>query len=185
MKKQFNDYLEAVQSNSGIMKNAYNTAESDFPDFLSKDEKEINLSNMRLKSSHLRELFNKVENPDKIISLSLSNNELKDISEIKYFKNLEYLDLNDNYITDISILKDLTKLKELSLGYNNIKDISVIQYLKNLKVLDINNLELKSDQIKYIKSLKNLKNLYCSYGFKDIVILKQLNRNYRDNKVML
>ena len=76
-------------------------------------------------------------NPDNITQLYLYNNELTDISGIKIFKNLEVLDLD----------------------YNQIKDISVLKSLNNIKELSISELELKSNQIKYINSLKKLRNL--------------------------
>ena len=94
-------------------------------------------------------------NPDKIIDLWLSHNLLTDISGIKLFKNLKRLYMNNN----------------------KIKDISVIQYLKNLEILYIHNLKLKSDQIEYINSLKNLRNLWCYNGFKDMSVLDKLNKN--------
>ena len=46
-------------------------------------------------------------NHDSIIELDLSYNELKDISGIRLFKNIEILWLYDNKITDISVLKYL------------------------------------------------------------------------------
>ena len=109
--------------------------------------------------------------------LNLLDNELTDISVLKDLNKLETLTLNDNNIFDISVLKDLNKLKELNISDNKIKDISVIQYLKNLKELNIRGLELESDQLQYIQSLKKLKYLYCYKGFKDINILKLLNKS--------
>ena len=95
-------------------------------------------------------------NPDNIIELDLRNNELIDISGIKIFKNL----------------------KQLNLTYNNkIENIFPIQYLKNLEILNIINLKLESNQLQYIQSLKNLVILHCSKGFKDMKVLKQLNKN--------
>ena len=55
---------------------------------------------------------------------------------------------------------------------------------KNLKTLDISYLELESDQIKYIKSIKNLNELCCDYGFKDMSVLDQLKNTeikFQDN----
>ena len=140
-------------------------------------------------------------NPDNITELYLGWNELTDISGIKLFKNLKKLWLNENKITDISDLKDLktliiaiNKIKDISvlkylnnleflgLASNQIKDISAIQYLKNLFFLHINNLELQSDQIQYIKSLNNLKELWCHKGFKDKSVLNQLNKNIKVTK---
>ena len=119
----------------------------------------MNLSNLKLKTFTEQDvldycLLNNI-NPDKIIELWLSFNLLTDISGIKLFKNLKRLYMNNN----------------------KIKDISVIQYLKNLEILYIHNLKLKSDQIEYINSLKNLKELWCYNGFKDMSVLDQLNKN--------
>ena len=119
----------------------------------------MNLCHLKLKTFTEQDvldycLLNNI-NPDKIIELWLSLNLLTDISGIKLFKNLKRLYMNNN----------------------KIKDISVIQYLKNLEILYIHNLKLKSDQIEYINSLKNLRNLWCYNGFKDMSVLDQLNKN--------
>ena len=141
-------------------------------------------------------------NFDDITELDLSFNELTDITGIKLFKNLKVLRLEyNNKQIDISVLKNLTELILLDINNNQIIDISVIQYLKNLKnlniscnkltdisavkdlkkleILDIDYLKLESDQIKYIKFLKNLKELWCNKGFKDMNILNQLNKNIK------
>ena len=119
----------------------------------------MNLCHLKLKTFTEQDvldycLLNNI-NPDKIIELWLSHNLLTDISGIKLFKNLKRLYMNNN----------------------KIKDISVIQYLKNLEILYIHNLKLKSDQIEYINSLKNLRNLWYYNGFKDMSVLDQLNKN--------
>ena len=111
-------------------------------------------------------------NPDNITVLDLFNNKLTDISVLKYLNNLKFLGLIGNNITDIFPLKNLINIEELNLGYNEITDISAIQYLDNILRLDIRNLELESDQIQYIKSLNNLKILWCKNGFKDMNIIK-------------
>ena len=118
---------------------------------------ELNLSQLKLKTFTEQDtsdycLLNNL-NPSNIILLDLSINELTDISGIRLFKNLEILWLD----------------------YNFIKDISVIQYLKNLKELSIQNLELKSDQIRYINSLKNLETLFYINGFKNMSFIDKLN----------
>ena len=100
-------------------------------------------------------------NSDNITELYLHNNELTDLTGVKLFKNL----------------------KELYISNNEIKDISVIKYLKDLEYLDITNLKLESDQIQYINSLKNIKELRCYKGFKDMSVLDKLNKNIIINKV--
>jgi len=111
--------------------------------------------------------------------LLFDNDKLKNISAVQYLNNLEVLKSVNCNIKNISVLKNLIKLKRLDLGYNQITDISVIQYLKNIEILDIRELKLESDQIKYINSLKDLKQLYCQKGFKDMSVLNQLNKNIR------
>jgi len=116
-------------------------------------------------------LINNIEYKN-VILLSLDSNKLTDISRVKIFENLIQLNLEFNEITDISVLKNLNRLKALYLYNNKIKDISVIQNLTKLKFLHIENLELESDQIKYIDSSKNLNELWSEKGFKDMSIIK-------------
>ena len=113
-----------------------------------------------------------------IIYLELSSNELTDISGIKLFKNLEKLNLAYNKINNISDIENLIKLKVLYLNSNPLNDISVIKNLNNLKYLNIDNLELGLDQIKYINSIKNLKELFCHNGF-NFFVLNRFNKNLR------
>ena len=140
-------------------------------------------------------------NPYNIKELNLINNELTDISGIRLFKNLKYLYLNNNKIKDISVTQYLKNLQSLNIDNNKIKDISVLKYLKelsylyisdteikdisviknlnNLNILGIENLELESDQIQYIQLLNNLQTLWSLGSFKDISVLKQLNKDIR------
>ena len=142
----------------------------------------INLTSLELKTFTEQDALDYCQlnniNPLDINELDLSWNKLTDVSGIKLFKNLEELYLyNNNKIKNISILKNLIKLKILDISSNPIKNISVIQYLTELKILDIGYLELKSDQIQYINSLNNLEELWCDYGFKDMDITDKLNKN--------
>ena len=129
-------------------------------------------NNTQIDISVLKDLNN-------IKDLDLSNNKITDISVIKNLKNLMILNISNNEIEDISVLKNLKKLKKLILYNNQITDISVIKNLNNLEFLDIDYLKLESDQIKYINSLNNLKELWCNKGFKDMSVLDKLNDNIR------
>ena len=119
--------------------------------------KDIFLNNLQLKRFTERDIkdYCILNNLDinTVKYINLGDNELIDISEIKLFKNTEYLYL-----------------------YNNkIKDISVIQYLKILIYLDISGLELESDQIEYINDSKII-NLLCSKGFKNKTDIYKIKR---------
>jgi len=135
-----------------------------------------NLENLWLNYNKITDI-SILKNSVNLKVLNLYNNEIKDISFLKDLTDLEWLNLNNNEIKNILILKDLKKLKYLCLGFNKIKDISVIQNFKDLELLDIKNLKLESDQIEYIKSLKNIEELYCYNGFKNMNVIKQLNKN--------
>lgn len=90
-------------------------------------------------------------------------NVLKLFEVISSFENIEVLKLNAfDYITDISSISKMKKLRELVLTCSNITDLSVLESLVNLEVLDLSlNSSLKD--IKSLKYLVNLKKLSLSY----------------------
>ena len=65
--------------------------------------------------------------------------QIKDLSGIENFKNLEELGLHFHAITDISPLAGLTKLTSLSLGGNPVADIMPLSELTNLGWLTLFN----------------------------------------------
>ena len=92
-----------------------------------------------------------------VLILDLSNQGIRDISEIKgldKLTNLRYLNLNRNQIIEIKGLDNLRILQTLSLENNN---ISEIKGLDNLNLLE--NLLLSGNNISQIKGLGNLTSL--------------------------
>ena len=94
--------------------------------------------------------------------LDLTGNEVIDLTPLKKCKNLETLELDaqysmksGQYLTDISPLKDLTKLKKLVLKNNKIEDLSAIGSLTELEELDL----YGNRGIKSINGFENLKKL--------------------------
>ena len=85
-------------------------------------------------------IFNKKNNinndPKNIRFLNIWGNQISDISILSSFPSLEKINLNSNQIEDISAFKNLTNIRELSLKDNKIKDINQIEYLKNNKKLE-------------------------------------------------
>ncbi|CAL6010273.1 Conserved_hypothetical protein [Hexamita inflata] len=73
--------------------------------------------------------------PTKIKKLIISS-QLEHLNGIEQMTQLEYLDLNWNNISDIS-LKNLKNLSYLHLSENNISDISPLKELKNLMYLNL------------------------------------------------
>ena len=79
---------------------------------------------------------------------------MKSIKGLEYAKNLKKLKLNENEISDITPLKDLTKLEYLEIQRNRIVDIKPLEKLTNLKFL-----KLYNNLIEDIAPLSNLTNL--------------------------
>lgn len=67
------------------------------------------------------------------------NTQIKDISGLENFKNLENLELQFHAITDISPLAGLTKLTSLALGGNPVADVSPLAGLTSLGSLTLFN----------------------------------------------
>ncbi|MCJ7690065.1 MAG: leucine-rich repeat domain-containing protein, partial [Clostridiaceae bacterium] len=79
---------------------------------------------------------------------------IKNLSGIENFINLEYLNLSDNQISNIEPLEGLTNLTSLKLHTNQIKNIKPLKELTNLTDLD-----LASNQIRSIEPLEGLTKL--------------------------
>ena len=84
----------------------------------------------------------------------LDQNQISDISPLANLTNLTALLLEHNQISDISPLADLTSLTELYLAYNQISDISPLADLTSLT-----RLYLRDNQISDISPLANLTSL--------------------------
>ncbi|RKW10123.1 MAG: leucine-rich repeat domain-containing protein, partial [Catonella sp.] len=116
-----------------------------------------------------------------IKSLDLAGNEIVDLSPLKACKNLEVLDLgdqylyeNNQYLTDISPLGELINLKKLILKNNKIVDVTAISKLTKLEELDLyGNKGIKSiDGFENLTKLRKLL-LNRTMGITDIAPLKE------------
>ena len=121
------------------------------------------------------------EDFDKVKSIYFRHNTLDDISIVSKMQNLEIFDIADakkvsdlsplkdlsklkrllvmqNNISDISSLRELTELEEAQLWNNPIEDISPLLGLKKLKIIDITRTKVsKQDVEKLQKALPNCK----------------------------
>ncbi len=89
--------------------------------------------------------------------LDLSDNKIFDLTPIKNLKNLKILNLNTNQISDIQVLKNIKSLEELDLFNNEISDISSLRNLSNLTTLNLSYNEIYNiDPISSLSSLINL-----------------------------
>lgn len=92
-----------------------------------------------------------LKNLTNLTFLKLYNNWIEDVTPLAGLTNLEGLDLHNNVhqamidgkrvnsggISDVSALKNLTKLNFLDLSANNLKDVSVIKNFDKIKDIDL------------------------------------------------
>lgn len=109
------------------------------------------------------DFLSEIEDCKFIISLSLSHNQITDISFLENFHQIEYLDLDFNNISNIHPIENITSLTNLYLNDNKISNLRPLRKLKKLNTTSFDN-----NQIKYIPEFifdwKNyeeiVKNLY-------------------------
>ncbi|MBI9018444.1 MAG: leucine-rich repeat domain-containing protein [Phycisphaerae bacterium] len=68
--------------------------------------------------------------------LNLENNQITNISPLAKL-NIETINLSRNYITDLTSLKDMTKLRDLNVSLNCIDNIKPLSSVSALKSLDL------------------------------------------------
>lgn len=100
---------------------------------------------------------------------------ISNLSGIEYAKNLTYLDLGENEISDISRLAGLTKMRVLHLPFNQISDISALSGLARLEIVD-----LSYNRIREVRALNGLTEIHAlnlsANGINDISALSRLTK---------
>ncbi|MCL2873904.1 MAG: leucine-rich repeat domain-containing protein [Defluviitaleaceae bacterium] len=89
-----------------------------------------------------------------LAKISLSWNQISDITHLSGLENLTELWLHENEIYDITPLADLTNLTALRIPWNDISDLAPIAGLVNLTTL-----QLTDNRISYLSPLSRLTNL--------------------------
>jgi len=96
-----------------------------------------------------------IENCKNLIYLLMSSQDISDISSLASLTKLKVLWLDQNRkIIDVTSLAELYDLEELNLDNNLLTDISSLKYLVKLKYLN-----LQINPIENIEAVKNMKNL--------------------------
>lgn len=116
-------------------------------------------------------------------NLDLSNSQIKHIGDIKgldEIKELKFLNLSNNQLSDLTSLERLLNLKVLNLAYNNIRSIHELGNLEALEYLNLSNnaitdltgiskltklktLNLSNNQLSNVEELNSLENLKKIY----------------------
>lgn len=132
----------------------------------------VNFDNYDLTSEDLNDIVSLFPN---LYSLDLPNNKITDISMLKNLKFLYYINLDNNEISDITSLPN--SLSEISLVNNNISDISVLNSFEYLNFLDISNNSINWNE----NTLKNPNLFWLSIsntGFNNINYISSLKNLY-------
>ena len=137
---------------------------------------DVNLPDNATANEKIKDLTG-LEHATQLTSLSLFQNQVRDISPVAGLIELTHLNLNNNdLIRNISPVAKLTKLTDLCLNYNQISDIKPVKNLTN-----IGQLCLIGNQISDINPVKGLTNLWrLALGqnkkIGDIKALKELTK---------
>ena len=97
-------------------------------------------------------LLNDVLQLYSLSALTLSGNNLSDISPLSSLGGLVYLDLSDNKIGDISALGGLRNLKTLYLDNNPIVDFTSLYTLDRLELLSIRGIPVSDEQLRALSA---------------------------------
>ena len=127
-----------------------------------------------------------VQKANTIRFLNLRNNFISDIFNLRYLSNLIFLDLYDNHIEHLhDSMNEITSLRVLLLGKNHIFSIENLDKLVNLDVLDMHSNFIT--RIEYLQTLTRLRVLNLAgnkirkiENIRNLIYLEELNlsRNY-------
>jgi hypothetical protein len=95
----------------------------------------LDISNNSIKGKTLEKAFNKMGRMERLEDITLDNNKLTNINflgKIGNIKKYYSIEMVDNKISDISILKGATNLVMLEIRNNRITDVSSLKNLDNL-----------------------------------------------------
>ena len=97
----------------------------------------------------------------RLINMNLSDNNISNSEDLKYFRNVKILNLNKNKIKDISFCEKLIHLEQLYINSNVVTSIECLIKCNKLKILDVSNNKIDNiiNTLKAFKKLKSLEEL--------------------------
>lgn len=192
-----NDELEKGHKEDDSTENIYVVEDIELSEYedLKQGATYINISDENLQIA-INEALNKSDVNEKITLkemssleyLNLSDKNIENLSGIEFAKNLKILDLSSNNIKEIKPISSLSLLEELNLSNNNIEDITSIKYLKNLKKLDLSNVvrnlkvEDKEIDLNELNEdvCNSIKNISAISGLSNLITLNLSNNEIKD-----
>jgi len=141
----------------------------------------LGLSGKKLKSSNIGDL-GKFRN---LQSLNLSNNKISDINVLKDVDTLEILDLANNDISDISALSSLKSLRTLYLDNNKVEDYTPLYSLNKLTTLSIKGMDITESQLKELQEALPKCRVHSEQASEDVVDVVMGNVHFKSDVVEL
>ena len=103
-----------------------------------------------------------LETAKNLHTLSITENQVYDLTPLANLTNLESLRLDDNHISDITPLANLTKLRYLSLEFSQLSDLSPLENLAKLRYLSLDFDQFSNVSLSPLANLTKLEQLYLN-----------------------
>lgn len=144
-----------------------------------------NLAQLIIENATSIEDYNPIGEMKSLVSITINNGNVSDISFLKNLSKLNGITLENNNITDITPLANLEQLQYLDLKHNNVKDVSSLSNNKKLYFLSLDE-NIGVEGYDQIKSLRTLSLSNCGLtSIKDIMIETEggLSLSITDNEL--
>ena len=152
------EYLEAmykqdknngvVQARIAAVKERISTEKSESLITVAGKQYEGGTSSLSIKNTALGDgMLGDVIKLYSLSSLTLSGNNLSNISPLSVLGGLTFLDLSDNSVSDLMPLSGLHELKTLYLDNNPIRDFSPLCSMRQLEMLSIRGIAITAEQL--------------------------------------
>lgn len=131
--------------------------------YVGKEKQYINIPDANLKAVILSKLGQSADykitkdDMESLVSLNISNKDIKNLEGLQYCANLKWLSLEGNTIDDFTPISSLTALKYLYMKNTNIKNLNCLSSLTNLNFLNLFGNDL--EDLSGISNLKELRTL--------------------------
>ena len=132
------------------------------------------------------------ENLEELTKINLSYNWISYSYDLRFFRKLKIVELNDNVINEISFVESLPELEYLNVENNQINSITSLNQCPKLKVLKLhlNKLEYQNSTMRTLQNLINLNELTIKdnpfidemFQYKNLFIHKYKNLQILDNE---
>ena len=116
---------------SALKRRVYGNLNVDFPMYLLEDLEEIEMAD------HELEYLDGIDACRYARAVDLSNNNLTDISDLAFLRQIERLYLSNNHVGLIDALSNLVVLQVLDLSFNDVDDLSPLFDLTHLSYLNV------------------------------------------------